>query len=155
MKSKTLGWLGMLGILAGLLLLAACSDDDGDDAQVVVVTNVVDGQTTVVTNVATGPTPQSLYDSTLSLPEAGTVQSDSVTAPDDGTITATADWSGIGAVHVRLLRNGAAQTGAIDISPITMSARTDDGNAWVVRLDNDTSPGAENVHVTIGEPPDE
>ena len=155
MKLKSVGLLSVLCLLPVLLFIAACDGGGGSDSQVAVVTNVVNGETIVVTNTITPPEPQNLYNSTLSLPAAGMVQTDAVTAPDDGTITAAADWSGGGALHVRLLRNGVAQTGTIDESPITMSAKTDDGINWVVRLDNDSSPGAKNVHVTIGYLPEE
>ncbi|MBU1692530.1 MAG: hypothetical protein KKC51_01055 [Verrucomicrobia bacterium] len=151
MKLKIFGWLYVACLLPVMLFLVACDDGGGGGTQVVVVTNIVDGQVVVVTNTVTPPEPQNLYNSTLSVPDGGAnITTDAVTAPDDGTITAVADWSGGGALHVRLLRNGVAQTGAIDESPITMTAGTDDGINWVVRLDNDSSPGAKNVHVTIG-----
>jgi hypothetical protein len=155
MKLRTFGWLYVLCLLPVTMFLAACDDDGGGGTQVVVVTNVVDGQTIVVTNTITPPEPENLYNSTLSVADGATAQTDDVTAPDDGTITAVADWNGGGGLHVRLLRNGVPQTGAHQESPITMTAATDDGINWAVWIENVDSPGAKNVHVTIGYLPEE
>lgn len=151
MNPRNRKWLYGLCMLPALLFLVACDDDGGGGTQVVVVTNDV-GQ--VITNTITPPEPQTLYDRTLSAPEGDTVLTDLVTAPDDGVVSATVDWSGGGAVLAWFIRDGAAQGIFNSESPITMSAVTDDGVQWQVAVQNVMSPGAKNINVAIRYAPD-
>ncbi|MBU1692529.1 MAG: hypothetical protein KKC51_01050 [Verrucomicrobia bacterium] len=148
MKDRwSIAWV-MACLLPALLFLAACDGGGGSSTTTVVVTNTVNGQPVVVTNTITPPEPQTLQDRTYSVPAGATVMSDAETAPDDGTMFATVDWSGGGQLQADLFRNGAAVAAQLDNSPLNISAVTDDGQTWTVRIINST-PDNKNVNITI------
>jgi len=128
-----------------LLFIAACDGGGNDEPNIVVVTNE---QSVVVTNTVAPPEPQTLQDLTYSVPAGATVTSDAVTAPDDGVMFATVDWSGGGELQADFFRNGADVTAQKDISPLNLSAVTDDGINWSVKVKNGTLDN-KNVHITI------
>jgi hypothetical protein len=149
MKGRwSIAWV-MACLLPALLFLAACDDGGDDDSNVVVVTNILNGEPVVVTNTVTPPEPETLLDRTYSVAAGATVMSDEVTADDDGTISATVEWSGDGQCRAALVRSGFGEAIAQrDTSPLAFSSATDDGQVWSVRLGNET-PDNQNMHVTI------
>lgn len=150
MKDRwSVAWV-MAFALPILLFLAACDDNGGGGTQVVVITNDV-GQ--VVTNTITPPEPETLQDRTYTVAAGGGATTDAVTAPDDGIMSATVDWSGGQTIGATFIRNGVALGVSVGVSPLMLSAPTDDGQNWQVALSN-SNTNSINARVVIRYAPD-
>ena len=139
-------WL-MGCLLPGLLFLVAC-DDDNDSPDVIVVTNTVSGESVTVTNATALPEAEILLGITYAVPAGNSVFTEEVVAPDDGTIMVEVDWSGGGTMQADLYRNGTDTAAQMDEAPLSLSAQTDDGQIWTLRIAN-LSAVNKNVSVTI------
>ena len=91
---------------------------------------------------STPPAEITFVSQTVIIGSPGIVGTTAGIAPTNGTVTATATWSGGGMLEAQLLSNGALVATVNSESPLAMTANTAAGKSWDLVLGNTIPPMA-------------